>query len=54
MDPDTSGAFYDRLEQVVEGVALDEGARMPGQGKRESDPVEVPDTLWAQVAELAG
>ncbi|SLN29179.1 (2R)-3-sulfolactate dehydrogenase (NADP(+)) [Roseovarius gaetbuli] len=54
MDPDTSGAFYDRLAQVVEGVALDEGARMPGQGKRETDPVDVPDALWAQVAELAG
>lgn len=54
MDPDTSGAFYDRLAQVAEGVALDEGARMPGQGKRESDPVEVPDALWAQVTELAG
>jgi len=54
MDPDTSGAFYDRLAQIAEGVALDEGARMPGQGKREADPVEVPDTLWSQVAELVG
>ncbi len=54
IDPDTSGAFYDRLAQVAEGVALDEGARMPGQGKCGVNPVEVPDALWTQVAELAG
>ena len=54
MDPATSGLFYDRLALVAEGVALDAGARMPGQGKRGTDPVEVPDALWAQVAALAG
>ncbi|MDT8328517.1 MAG: Ldh family oxidoreductase, partial [Roseovarius sp.] len=54
MDPDTSGVFYDRLAQVAEGVALDEGARMPGQGKRDADSVEVSDALWVQVAALAG
>ena len=54
MDPDISGAFFDRLEQVAQGVALDEGARIPGQGKRGADPVEIEDTTWAQVLVLAG
>ena len=54
MDPDTSAAFFDRLAQVEEGVALDEGARMPGQGKRESDPVTLEQAVWAQTIALAG
>jgi len=33
MDPGTSPEFYQRLEHVAAGVAMDEGARMPGQGK---------------------
>ncbi|MDF1669844.1 MAG: Ldh family oxidoreductase [Roseovarius sp.] len=54
MDPDTSGMFFDRLEQVAQAVALDEAARIPGQGKRGTDPVEIEDKTWAQVLELAG
>ena len=33
-------------------VARDEAARMPGQGKRLVDPVDVPDDLWALVCDL--
>ena len=54
MDPGVSSDFVDRLRQVEEGVALDEGARMPGQGKRETDPVTLEDAVWAQVRGLAG
>ena len=54
MDPDASGAFFERLEQVQTGVALDEGARMPGQGKQEQDPVALEDAVWAQTRQLAG
>ena len=54
MDPDISGAFFDRLSQVEEGVALDEGARIPGQGKQENDPVSLEDAVWKQTRELAG
>ena len=53
MDPDLSGAFFDRLAQVAEAATIDAGARMPGQGKRTCDPVTVPDALWAQVCDLA-
>lgn len=54
MDPGTSPAFYDRLAQVSEGVSLDEGARMPGQGKVQMDPVPLEDAVWAQTLSLAG
>ncbi len=54
MDPGTSPAFFDRLEQVAAGVALDEGARMPGQGKEQMDPVSLEDAVWAQTLSLAG
>ncbi len=54
MDPDVSGAFFDRLKQVEEGVALDEGARIPGQGKQENDPVSLEDAVWKQTRRLAG
>ncbi len=54
MDPGTSAAFYERLEQLADGISRDEGARMPGQGKREQDPVELEDAVWAQAQALAG
>ncbi len=54
MDPGASPAFYDRLAQVAEGVALDEGARMPGQGKAGMNPVPLEDAVWSQTRSLAG
>jgi (2R)-3-sulfolactate dehydrogenase (NADP+) len=54
MDPQASGAFFDRLAQVGSGVALDPGARMPGQGKQPADPVTLEPAIWAQARALAG
>ena len=54
MDPDLSGAFGDRLAQVAEAVAQDEGTRIPGQGKTGADPVALGDAVWDQVRALAG
>ncbi len=54
MDPGVSGPFYERLKQVQEGVALDDGARIPGQGKGEQDPVELDQAVWEQTLGLAG
>src|SRR6056297_825690 len=48
------GAFHDRLRQLAEHVAKDEGARMPGQGKRPAEETDVPEALWQQVNDLAG
>ncbi len=54
IDPGMSDHFATRLARVAEGVAADEGARMPGQGRVEAASVDVPDALWAQLQELAG
>ncbi len=54
IDPGMSDHFAARLARVAEGVAENEGARMPGQGRVLADAVEVPDALWAQVQGLAG
>ena len=54
LDPGASPSFFDRLKQVAAGVALDDGARMPGQGKREQDPVELDQAVWEQALALAG
>jgi len=53
IDPSTSSEFTGRLAQVMAGVALDEGARMPGQGKEEQDPVQLEEPVWAQLQQLA-
>ena len=53
IDPASGQAFYDRLGQVSEGVALDQGARMPGQGKQPAEIVDVPDQIWELVTRLA-
>lgn len=54
MDPEVSGAFHARLAQVADAVAMDAGARMPGQAPRHMDPVELEDHVWAQAQALAG
>ncbi len=54
MDPGTSPAFFDRLQSIAEGVALDEGARIPGQGKGEMNPVPLEQAVWDQTLALAG
>lgn len=54
MDPGASGDFFDRLKRVEAAVALDEGARMPGQGKQDQDPVALEDAVWEQTRALAG
>ncbi|MBT7222862.1 MAG: Ldh family oxidoreductase, partial [Marinovum sp.] len=53
IDPDVSGAFFDRMALVAEGVALDPDARMPGQNTRPAEYVDVPDSLWEMVCKLA-
>ena len=54
IDPSVSDGFTDRLARIAEAISEDEGARMPGQGRTESDPVDVPDAVWAQAMKLAG
>ncbi|PSL19591.1 Ldh family oxidoreductase [Shimia abyssi] len=54
IDPGNAPDFFDRMQRVAEGVALDEGARMPGQGKAEMDPVPLEMAVWEQTLALAG
>lgn len=53
IDPGNAPEFFDRLQNVAQGVAEDEGARMPGQGKTEMDPVALEQAVWDQTLELA-
>ena len=53
LDPASGQAFYDRLAQVAAGVSLDEGSRMPGQGKQPAEIVDIPDQVWELVTRLA-
>ena len=53
IDPATSSDFADRLAALSGAVGTDEGARMPGQFRREQDPVAVPDALWDLMLSLA-
>ncbi|WP_299656524.1 Ldh family oxidoreductase [uncultured Tateyamaria sp.] len=54
IDPSTSGAFMDRLEQFKAFLAEDSAGRMPGQHRDLADPVDVDPAAWAQAQELAG
>lgn len=53
IDPSTAPDFGAKLEVLSAAASADEGARMPGQGKRAMDPVEVADAVWQQMLELA-
>lgn len=54
MDPGASPEFFDRVQQVAQAVALDPGARMPGQAKQQQDPVELGQDIWNLTCRLAG
>jgi (2R)-3-sulfolactate dehydrogenase (NADP+) len=53
IDPLDADHFFAHLSEITGLVAQDQGARLPGQGKTLSDPVDVPDALWAQTRDLA-
>lgn len=55
IDPGQFGDTFDaRFERVAAAVAEQEGARIPGAGRRGKTEVEVPDALWALAGSLAG
>ena len=53
IDPTFGAAFYDRLDQVSDFVALDEGTRMSSQGKRPAAIVNVQAEIWELVLQSA-
>ena len=54
IDPENAPDFYQRIATLAQSVAQDEGARMPGQNKKEQDPVMLEDKIWQQTLDLAG
>ncbi|WP_135501901.1 Ldh family oxidoreductase [Roseovarius aestuariivivens] len=54
LDPDVSGAFFERLAQLETAVSRDEGARMPGSARVPADPVAVDPSAWELALRLAG
>ncbi len=54
IDPDGAPDFHARIAALGQAVAADAGARMPGQGKQPSDPVDLEAAVWAQARALAG
>lgn len=54
LDSATHGDHFDaRFDRVAEAVAAQEGGRIPGANRAETDEIDVPDTLWTQVLALA-
>ncbi|NNE52418.1 MAG: Ldh family oxidoreductase [Sulfitobacter sp.] len=53
IDPSTAPEFDTRLAALSAAATQDEGARMPGQGRAPSDPVEVSEATWDQIKALA-
>ncbi|MCH9780188.1 MAG: Ldh family oxidoreductase [Alphaproteobacteria bacterium] len=54
IDPSASSPFFDRMQQVVDAVAAEEGARIPGRDKADQDPVTLETAIWEQTLALAG
>ncbi|WP_299687545.1 Ldh family oxidoreductase [uncultured Tateyamaria sp.] len=54
IDPTVSDVFDARLAELATAVAVDEGARLPGQGRSAADPATLDPAAWAQALALAG
>ena len=50
---DPADGFGETLAKVAAAVAEDDGARMPGQGRRLADPVELDPVAWDLALRLA-
>ncbi|MBD3662716.1 Ldh family oxidoreductase [Sulfitobacter aestuariivivens] len=53
IDPSASPDFGERLHALAAAASVDEGARMPGQGKVPQDVVAVDDAVWAMLKRFA-
>ncbi len=53
IDPSDASAFGERIKQVADAVAAEEGARIPGARKSTIDPVEVSQPVWDLITSLA-
>lgn len=46
--------FFDRLDAIQAAVDAQPGARLPGTRRGDADAVEVDDSVWERIQELAG
>ncbi|WP_299962074.1 Ldh family oxidoreductase [uncultured Roseobacter sp.] len=53
IDPGTAPEFARRMESLAQSVALDPGARLPGQNRTMAETVEVDPRTWSRLQELA-
>ncbi|MEM1352059.1 MAG: Ldh family oxidoreductase [Pseudomonadota bacterium] len=53
IDPAAADGFAARLEKLAEVVAQDAGARLPGQGRKPMELVDVVPAVWVRLEELA-
>jgi (2R)-3-sulfolactate dehydrogenase (NADP+) len=55
VDPSTFSGdlFWERLARVSDAVSEQEGARLPGTGKVESSEVQIEESVWTRVLEVA-
>ena len=44
--------FADRFARLADAIAADEGARLPGQSRKQMDAADVDDTLWDKIIDL--
>jgi (2R)-3-sulfolactate dehydrogenase (NADP+) len=54
IDPEGAHDFHARVDALAAAVTVDEGARMPGQGKEPALVVSLGDDIWALTQRLAG
>ncbi|MGZ2258670.1 Ldh family oxidoreductase [Roseobacter sp. A03A-229] len=54
IDPATSPEFAARVEALAHAVAVDDGARMPGQALETQGHVQVGEAVWDRLRALAG
>ena len=54
MDPSTSPDFADRMNRLIEVVAMDPAARLPGSALSEPSEVDVAEGVWELIQTLAG
>ena len=53
IDPSDASAFGERIKQVSDAVAAEEGARIPGAGKAPMENIEVAQPVWDLITSLA-
>lgn len=52
IDPSASNEFFNRMQSISDAIDQEEGARLPGRGKMDNDPIEVAEELWEKLVAM--